>query len=120
MGADRHPTTDPEEHSDIDIPDGLETLQEMEEDEVQECLMEMGLDVTTESEQERHPLTNDVGFGILITVYLGVWTWLHLQGGEVFWVMDLSAAIAFLTAVIWGYGQGAAKAAGDILGGDQR
>ena len=119
MGADDHMTTETEQDSEADIPEGLQAFQEMDQEEREECLQELGLDYTTESERERHPLTNDLGFILVTVIYLGIWSWLHYQGADVLWVMDLTAALAFLTAVVWSFGKGAAEAAGDLLGGDQ-
>lgn len=116
MGADDHPTTDVGTEEREDIPEGLiNVCQDWDEEDWEEWESYWEDGLTTESEMERHPLTNDLGFGLLLLIYLGVWSWLHYHGMEVFWIMDLAAATAFLTAVVWGYGSKAAEATKELL-----
>ena len=73
----------------------------------------------TKSEKARHRYTNDIAFGLLLCSYMGVWVWLYWTGAEVPVLMDLGAVLAFLTAVVWGFGSQAAEVAKDLLGRGQ-
>lgn len=70
---------------------------------------------TTDTEDTRWKFTNDVGFWSVILIYFLVWAYLHIEGRTVFWLMDLTVSVAFLTAVIWAFGQQAAAVASEVL-----
>lgn len=75
------------------------------------------METKTTSTSTRYPYTNDLLAGALVVFAIGASSWFVYHGQSVpIWLASVDA-LAITTAVVWAFGKGAAKLAGDLVGG---